>query len=90
MIRLQFQKTKYETMVMGGAREKRGRWGRAKARRKLKKASKDTGQKATPPNETLHRDQPDRLLLSALNYWEAKRDLIEERLASIRSATAAS
>jgi len=77
-------------MVTGGARPRRGRWGRAKARRKLKKAAKESGQKATAPNEILHRDRPDRLLLSALNYWEVERDLIEERLANIRSATAAS
>jgi hypothetical protein len=43
-----------------------------------------------PPEEVMHRDQPDRLLLSALNYWEVEQDLIEERLAAIRSATAAS
>ena len=69
-------------------REKRGRWRRAKARRKLQKAAKNSGQKETPPNEALHRDQPDRLLLSALKYWEVERDLIEERLTAMRSATA--
>jgi hypothetical protein len=77
-------------MVTGGARPRRGKWRRAKARRKLQKAVKDSGQKTTAPNEALHRDQPDRLLLSALKYWEVERDLIEERLASMRSATAAS
>ena len=77
-------------MLTGGARPRRGKWRRAKARRKLQKAVKDSGQKTTAPNETLHRDQPDRLLLSALKYWEVERDLIEERLASMRSATAAS
>jgi hypothetical protein len=35
-------------------------------------------------------DPPDRLLLSALKYWEVERDLIEERLAVMRSAPAAS
>ena len=69
---------------------KRGRWRRAKVRRKLQKAAKDSRQKATSPNEALHRDQTDRLLLSALNYWEVERDLIEERLAAMTSATAAS
>ena len=77
-------------MVTGGARARRGKWRRAKARRKLQKAAKTSGQKAIGPNEALHRDQPDRLLLSALKYWEVERDLIEERLASMRSATAAS
>jgi len=69
-------------------REKRGRWRRAKARRKLQREAKNSGQKETPPNEALHRDQPDRLLLSALKYWEVEHDLIEERLAAMRSATA--
>lgn len=89
-MRLQWQKTKDETMVTGGARPRRERWGRAKARRKLKKISKDSGRKATAPNETLNLDRPDRLLLSALNYWEVERDLIEERLATMKSAAAAS
>jgi hypothetical protein len=40
-------------------------------------------------DESLDVDQPDRLLVSALKYWEVERDLIEERLAT-RSATAAS
>jgi hypothetical protein len=77
-------------MVTGGARPKRGRWRRAKARRRLQRAAKVSGQKAVAPDEALLRDQPDRLLLSALKYWEVERDLIEERLAGIRSAAAAS
>ena len=77
-------------MVTGGARARRGKWRRAKARRKLQKAAGDSGKKVTAPDEALHRNQPDRLLLSALKYWEVERDLIEERLASMRSATAAS
>lgn len=89
-MRLHWQKTKDKTMVTGGARVRRGKWRRAKARRKLQRAARDSGQKAIAPNEALHRDQPDRLLLSALKYWEVERDLIEERLASMRSATAAS
>jgi hypothetical protein len=69
---------------MRGARQRR-----AKSRRKLERAAKDSGRKALAPNEALHHDQPDRLLLSALRYWEVERDLIEERLAT-RSAAAAS
>lgn len=74
-------------MVTGGARPRRGKWRRAKSKRKLEKATK---QETVAPEEAMHRDQPDRLLLSALNYWEVERELIEERLATIRSATAAS
>ena len=69
---------------MRGARQRR-----AKSRCKLERAAKDSGRKALAPNEALHHDQPDRLLLSALRYWEVERDLIEERLAT-RSAAAAS
>jgi hypothetical protein len=56
----------------------------------MQKAERDSGKKATVSDEVLHRNQPDRLLLSALKYWEVERDLIEERLAIMRSATAAS
>jgi hypothetical protein len=90
MMRLQLQKTKDETMDTGEARARRGKWRRAKARRKMQKAERDSGKKATVSDEVLHRNQPDRLLLSALKYWEVERDLIEERLAIMRSATAAS
>jgi len=72
-------------MVTGGARSRRGRWRRAKSRRKLEKTAK---QKTLAPEEAMHRDQPDKLLLSALNYWEVERELIEERLAALRSVTA--
>ena len=88
-MRIHWQRAKDEIMVTGGAaRPRRGKWRRAKAQRKLQKATKDSGQKATISDEAMHRDQPDRLLLSALNYWEVERELIEERLATIRSATA--
>jgi hypothetical protein len=89
-MRLHWQRTKDKTMVTGGARARGGKWRRAKARRKLQKAARDSGQKTTASDEVLHGNQPDRLLLSALKYWEVERDLIEERMASMRSAAAAS
>jgi hypothetical protein len=73
-------------MVTGGARPRRGRWRRAKSSRKLEKAGKGSAQQTSPPEQT--RDHPDKLLLSALKYWEVERNLIEERLAAVRSATA--
>jgi len=76
-------------MVTGAARRRRGRWRRAKSRRKLEKATKDLERDTSAIDESLLNDQPDRLLLSALRYWEVERDLIEERLAT-RSAAAAS
>ena len=79
---------KDETMVTGGARPRRGRWPRAKSSRKLEKGVKCSAQNTTPPERA--GDQPDKLLLSALKYWEVERNLIEERLAAVRSATATS
>jgi hypothetical protein len=76
-------------MVTGAARRRRGRWRRAKSRRKLQKAVKDSGQKMIEGDDSVNGEPPDRLLLSALKYWEVERDLIEERLA-IKSATAVS
>ena len=77
-------------MVTGAARRERGRWRRAKSRRKLERAAKNQGRKTMEGNESVGGDPPDRLLLSALKYWEVERDLIEERLTAMRSATAAS
>ena len=77
-------------MVTGAARRRRGRWRRAKSRRKLQRAAKDSGPNTLDPDESLCCDEHDRLLLSALKYWEVERDLIEERLAARRSAPAAS
>ena len=77
-------------MVTGAARRGRGRWRRAKSKRKLERAAKNQGRKTLPANQSVGSDPPDRLLLSALKYWEVERDLIEERLATMRSATAAS
>ena len=77
--------------MMGAApRGRRGKWRRAKSRRKLQRAAKDSGPNTLDPDESLRCDEHDRLLLSALKYWEVERDLIEERLASMRrSATPA-
>ena len=77
-------------MVTGAAQRGRGRWRRAKSRRKLDKVSKNQGRNTMKANESVGGDPPDKLLLSALKYWEVERDLIEERLASMRrSATPA-
>ena len=35
-------------------------------------------------------ESPNSLLLSSLRYWEVQRDLIEERIAALRSLTAPS
>jgi hypothetical protein len=76
-------------MVTGAGQRGRGRWKRAKSRRKLERVAKDQGRNALARNESVGSDPPDKLLLSALKYWEVERDLIEERLDSMRSASAA-
>ena len=77
-------------MVTGAARRGRGRWRRVKSRRKLERTAKNQGRKTMVTNGSVGCDPPDRLLLSALKYWEVERDLIEERLTAMRSATVAS
>jgi hypothetical protein len=77
-------------MVTAAARRGRGRWRRVKSRRQLERTAKNQGEKTLERGEPLQGDQADRLLLSALKYWEVERDLIEERLATMRSAAAAS
>ena len=63
--------------------------GKARRRWRMSK-SKRTRQKSSKPSEPLRLETPDhngscaaegidKLLLSALKYWEVKRDLIEER-----------
>src|SRR5947209_18744567 len=71
-------------------RRRRERWRRTKSRRKLERPAKDSERKTIEGDESVHGEQSDRLLASALKYWEVERDLIEERLAAIRRATAAS
>ena len=75
-------------MVTGAARQRREKGRGAKSSRKLRREAKDPARRTLGPDEALNREQPDRLVLSALNYWEVERDLIEERLATIRSAIA--
>lgn len=78
-------------IVMGAIRRQpRERWRRTKSRRRLERPAKDPGQKPIERDNSVPGEQPDRLLVSALKYWEVKRDLIEERLATMRRATAAS
>ena len=77
-------------MVTGAAQRGRGRWKRAKSRRKLEKVAKNQERNTMAANGSVGCDTPDRLLLSALKYWEVERDLIEERLDATRSVPAAS
>ena len=53
----------------------------------MHRAAKDPWQKTFERDGSPHGEQTDRLVLSALKYWEIRRDLIEERLAAIRKLT---
>jgi len=64
------------------ARRARRRWRTSKCKRRLQKSSKVS---RTWSGTLDHDEEVDRLLLSSLRFWEVERDLIEERLAVIRS-----
>ncbi|PYL44072.1 MAG: hypothetical protein DMF42_02245 [Verrucomicrobia bacterium] len=69
------------------------RWRRSKSRRSLRKPSKRS--RPSPPepiypidhDEFAEVEETDRLLLSALRYWEVERDLMEERVAAMTSVS---
>jgi hypothetical protein len=82
-----------EIVMEAARRGRRGKWRHGKSRRKLPRAAKGSERwrrDRSQAHHSINGESADKLLLSALNYWEAKRDLIEERLAAIRSATATS
>ena len=75
---------------MGAARSRGVRWRTSKSRRGQQKTSNRFG--ASQPegieyDESAEFEETDRLLLSALRYWEVQHDLIEERIAAIRSVS---
>ena len=68
---------------MGAARSTGVRWRTSKSIRRQQKTSKRF--RASQPerieyDESAGFEETDRLLLSALRYWEVQRDLIEERI----------
>ena len=77
--------------MMGAIQQRRREhWRRTKSRRKREKLAKEAESKTIERGNAGRDEHPDPLLASALKYWEVERDLIEERLAAIRRATAAS
>ena len=75
---------------MGAARSRGVRWRTSKSRRRQQKTSNRFG--ASQPeridyDESAEFEETDRLLLSALRYWEVQHDLIEERIAAIKSVS---
>jgi hypothetical protein len=74
---------------MGAARSRGVRW-TSKSRRRPQKARKRLRPSPEPidHDEFAEVEEIDRLLLSALRYWEVERDLMEERVAAITSVSA--
>ncbi len=67
------------------AARRRRRWRMSKSKRRRQRSSKPSTQwrqEMPDDNGSTEAEGIDRLLLSALRYWEVERDLIEERLAA--------
>src|ERR1051325_8773973 len=61
----------------GRSKGEKGTLGTSKSATQTEKSLKGYWTEGDPSKRDSSSGQPDRLLLSALNYWEAKRDLIE-------------
>jgi hypothetical protein len=76
-------------MLTAGPRDRRTRKSKSKTKRaRSTKRSEALWSKTSSNHQNLQPEEVDRLLASALRYWEAKRDLIDERIAAINGATA--
>jgi hypothetical protein len=74
-------------MLTAGPR--RRKTGKTKAKRaRASKRPHAVWAKKNHNNHALRTEEVDRLLASALRYWEAKRDLIDQRIAANRTVTA--
>ena len=69
---------------MGAARRRRKGWRRANSKLRRQRWSKrsEAWRPQMMNGESAETEPIDRLLASALRFWEVKRDLIEERLAA--------
>src|SRR6266516_3951933 len=75
------QKRIHEGGIMMGARRRR-RWRTSKSKHRRQRSSKPSAhwqQEMSDDNGSAEAEGIDRLILSALRYWEVKRDLIDER-----------
>jgi hypothetical protein len=76
-------------MLTAGPRRRRPGKAKPKVKRaRSSKRAKGLWPKTSKNNQVLQTEKVDRLLSSALRYWEAKRDFIDERIATIRTVTA--
>lgn len=72
---------------MGATKSKHARWRTLKFKRKPQKLSKlqeTSWPEIMDNNESVEAEETDRLLLSSLKFWEVERDLIEERMTTMR------
>ena len=74
-------------MLTAGPRRRRPRKAKAKRERTSKRPDALWAKK-NHNNHALRTEEVDRLVASALRYWEAKRELIDQRVAAIGAATA--
>ena len=72
--------------MIEAAGPKRDKWRTLTFKRRPRKLSKRLGTSRSvimDDNQSAQAEQIDRLLLSALKFWEVERDLIEERMAAM-------
>ena len=76
--------------MMGSVRSRRIRSKTSKSKRRAQKPSKHyKAMRCAMPDDdaTTQFESTHSLLFSSLRYWEVERDLIEERIATLRSLT---
>ena len=83
VMRTHQQKRIHEGGILMEAARRRRRWRISRSKRTRQRSSKPSAQwrpEASNDSGSAESEGIDRLLLSALNYWEVERDLIEERM----------
>src|SRR5437016_3154551 len=85
VMRTHQQERIHEGGILMEAARRRRRWRMPKSKRRRQRSSKPSAQwrrEMSDDNGSTEAEGIDRLLLSALKYWEVERDLIEERMAA--------
>jgi hypothetical protein len=85
VMRTHQQERIHEGGILMEVARRRRRWRMSKSKRKRQRSSKPSAQgrrEMSDDNGSAEAKGIDRLLLSALRYWEVERDLIEERMAA--------
>src|SRR5436309_8551918 len=82
VMRTHQQERIHEGGILMEAARRRRRWRMPKSKRRRQRSSKPSAQwrrEMSDDNGSTEVEAIDRLLLSALRYWEVERDLIDER-----------